>query len=76
MKSQIGIEMAYQIFFKDYPDVLDLKQICEILRVSKKTGYDLIQSNKIKSLKVGRSYRIPKMFLLNYLGIEVSKNEK
>ena len=74
MENRISIEKAYRMFFEEYPDVLDLKQVCEILRVSSKTGYSLIQGNEIKSLKIGRSYRIPKIFLLSYLGIEVSSD--
>jgi len=54
---------------KRYPDVLDMKQMCEILGISLKTGYGLIQENKIEYLKVGRAYRIPKLFLLSYLRI-------
>ncbi|MEL7566504.1 MAG: helix-turn-helix domain-containing protein [Dehalobacterium sp.] len=71
MENQLSSEKAYKAFFTEYPDVLDLKQMCEILRISIKTGYVLIQNNKIRSLKIGRSYRIPKLFLLNYLGIGV-----
>jgi excisionase family DNA binding protein len=65
-------EKAYRIMLKRYPDVLDMKQMCEILGISLKTGYGLIQENKIECLKVGRSYRIPKPFLLSYLRIGVS----
>ena len=65
-------EKAYRIMLKKYPDVLDMKQMCEILGISLKTGYGLIQENKIECLKVGRAYRIPKPFLLSYLRIGVS----
>lgn len=54
---------------KKYPDILDIKQMCAILGISQKTSYGLLQNKKIKCLKVGRSYRIPKRFLLDYLGI-------
>ncbi len=74
MEIQMSIEKAYQIFFTEYPDMLDLKQSCEILNVRLKTGYGLIKDNKIKCLKIGRAYRIPKVFLLNYLGIGVSSD--
>jgi excisionase family DNA binding protein len=52
---------------KRYPDVLDVQQMCEILGISTKTGYTLLKNNEIESLKVGRAYRIPKLFLLRYL---------
>ena len=67
MNERISQEKAYRIMLRNYPDVLDIKQMCEILGISTKTGYALIQTNKIESLKVGRAYRIPKPFLLQYL---------
>ena len=34
---------------KGYPDVLDIKQMCEILGISLKTGYSLIQENELNA---------------------------
>ena len=56
MVNVTGVENVYEAFFKEYPDVLDLEQICEILRVSKKMGYVLLQGNKIKSLRIGSKF--------------------
>jgi len=67
MGERLSQEKACRVMLKRYPDVLDIKQMCEILGISTKTGYALIQENKIESLKVGRAYRIPKPFLLSYL---------
>lgn len=67
MSGRLSQEKAYRIMLRGYPDVLDMKQMCEILGISLKTGYALIQDNKIECLRVGRSYRIPKPFLLSYL---------
>jgi excisionase family DNA binding protein len=69
MNERLSQEKAYKVMLKRYPDVLDIKQMSEILGVSTKTGYALLQKNKIESLKVGRAYRIPKPFLLTYLRI-------
>lgn len=52
---------------REYPDILDINQMSLILGVSTKTGYALLQSGKIAYLKVGRSYRIPKVKLLDYI---------
>ena len=60
---------AYKLILKDYPDVMSIEQMCEILSVSIKTGYRILREGKIKSLKVGRSYRIPKAHILTYLCI-------
>ena len=60
----MGFSDVYRSVLKDYPDVLTVE---EMLGISTKTGYKLIQENKIESLKVGRSYRIPKAHLLSYM---------
>ena len=60
---------AYRIMFKDYPDVLNIEEMCGILGISTKTGYQLLKDGKVQNLKVGRSYRIPKIHLMTYLGI-------
>ena len=74
VKEKLSQEKAYRIMLKGYPDVLDIKQMCKILGISLKTGYGLIQENKIECLKVGRAYRIPKPFLLSYLRIGTSSD--
>ena len=55
------------IVLKNYPDVMDIEQMCQILSVSTKTGYKLIKEGKISCLKIGRSFRIPKINIKNYL---------
>ena len=55
---------AYKLMLKEYPDVMDIAQMCQILDVSTKTGYRLIREGKICCIKVGRAYRIPKAHLL------------
>lgn len=61
---------ACKAMFKDYPDVVNVEQMCEMLGgISAKTAYRLLRSGAIKSLIVGRRYRIPKLYLLEYLQI-------
>jgi excisionase family DNA binding protein len=60
---------AYRLMLKEYPDVVNLEQMCEILGISTKTGYKLLKEKKIDALKVGRAYRIPKLHILSYLNI-------
>lgn len=67
--TKLSQEKAYRVMLRKYPDVLNINQVCEILGISLKTAYGLIQQNRIECLKVGRAYRIPKPFLLDYLGI-------
>ena len=63
----MGFSDVYRSVLKDYPDVLTVEEMSRALSISTKTGYKLIRENKIESLKVGRSYRIPKAHLLSYM---------
>ncbi len=47
VKEKLSQEKAYRIMLRGYPDVLDMKQMCEILGISLKTGYGLIQENRV-----------------------------
>ncbi|MDR1892199.1 MAG: helix-turn-helix domain-containing protein [Oscillospiraceae bacterium] len=66
---------AYQILFPDYPDVVNIKQLCEMLGgICEKTGYRLLHSGKIKFFTVGRCVRIPKIHVIDYLSVAESQN--
>ncbi len=66
----MNLNEAYKAMFKDYPDVVNVEQMCEMLGgMSTKTAYRLLRSGAIKSILVGRRYRIPKINILEYLQI-------
>lgn len=67
--STISQRDAYKLMLKDYPDVMSIEQMCEILSISTKTGYRILREGKICCLKVGRAYRIPKAHLFTFLCI-------
>ena len=50
--------------FSDYPDVLTVEDLSRMLGISTKTAYKLLKEQKIKSITIGRTYRIPKVYLL------------
>lgn len=55
-------------FFEEYPDLLNIEQMCEMLgNISKKSGYKLLKEKKIKSIIIARRYKIPKIYILEYL---------
>lgn len=61
-------EQAYKIMFADYPDVLTVKQMCEMIGgIGEKTAYRLIHSGEVRHVLIGRSIRVPKVFLIDYL---------
>jgi excisionase family DNA binding protein len=67
LNTSLSAKDAYCVMLRSYPDVLDIHQIARILGVSTKTGYRLLHAGTISSLKIGRSYRVPKAYLLSYL---------
>ena len=56
MKHPVEIEESYNLFLKEYPDVLTTKDLQNILSVSSKTVFKLLHSGQIKSIKVGRNF--------------------
>lgn len=67
---EITAQIAYGLFFDEYPDVVDVVQLGQMLGgISTKTCYELLSSGQIKAIKIGRAYRIPKINVLKYLRI-------
>jgi len=59
----------YKSVFKEYPDVLDAKQVSTLLGVSTKVVYRLLRDGSIVSLKIGREFRVPKVNVMKYVKI-------
>ena len=59
--------MSLSDILTNYPPVLSVKQVAEILAVSQNTAYALVRSKQIHSIRVGRSYRIPLDAVIKYL---------
>lgn len=54
--------------FKDYPDVVNVKELQIMLGgISKKLAYHLLRNNIVKSIKIGRQYKIAKADVILYL---------
>ena len=50
-----------------YPDVLTPEEAMKVLSIGRNKIYELLQSGCIKSLKIGKLYRIPKKFLQGFI---------
>jgi excisionase family DNA binding protein len=61
------INEVYQKLLKEFPDVLDVTQVSSVIGASTKLTYRLLNEGKIKSLKIGRAFKVPKHYLLQYL---------
>ena len=53
--------------FRGYPDVVSVEQLMEMLHIGKVLAYRLIRSGKIKTIKIGRAYKIAKQNVAEYV---------
>ena len=55
------------IMFKEYPDILSIKELQKALSIGRNTAYRLITDDKIKHLRVQGTIKIPKRFLIDFI---------
>ena len=60
---------VYRNVLREYPDVLNVPQVSAALGVSTKTVYRLLRLGNLRSLKVGREFRIPKLYVMQYIQV-------
>ena len=53
--------------FNKYNDILTVDELCEVLNIGKNTAYKLLKNGDIKSIKIGRVYKIPKKNVKKYI---------
>ena len=53
--------------FQDFPDVVNVAQLQKMLGIGRNTAYNLLKTNKIRSIRIGKIYRVPKINILKYL---------
>lgn len=55
------------ILFREYPDILTVPQVAQALGIGKKAVYDLVNKKILGALRVGRTIKIPKFSLEEYV---------
>lgn len=61
------LKELYQMMFPDYPDIVTVKQLRDMLGVSRALAYKLISDGEIQAVKIGTSLKIPKVSVINYV---------
>lgn len=58
--------MKYEIF-KEYPDVITIEELMQMLRIGQNVAYDMLKTKTIKADRYGNRYIIPKQSVINYI---------
>ena len=52
---------------RKYDDILTVTELMDYLAIGKNTAYNLIREGKIKSFRIGKNYKIPKQYVIDYI---------
>lgn len=61
------LKEIYQMMFPDYPDIVTVKQLREMLGISRPLAYKLINDGYIQAVKIGTSLKIPKISVIHFV---------
>ena len=61
------LKELYQMMFPEYPDIVTVSQLREMLGVSRDLAYKLIDYGYIPAVKLGKGFKIPKVNVINYV---------
>lgn len=67
--------LTVENIFTEYDDVVKLKDLQKMLSIGRSTALKLLQNRKIKSAKVGNEYRIPKIYIIDYLNSNTNNSK-
>ena len=68
------LKELYKMMFPDYPDIVTVAQLQQMLGESRHLAYDLINNGYISGVKIGNAFKIPKVNVINYVMEEGVKN--
>ena len=60
------LKELYQMMFPEYPDIVTVRQLREMLGISRQLAYDLIADGEVQAIKIGNSFKIPKVSVITF----------
>ena len=66
------IKTIEQPIFEEYPDIVTVKQLREMLSIGHNQALDLVHSGEIKSFRIGRMIKIPKNSVIDYIASQIN----
>lgn len=61
------METNYKNLFSNYPDVVGVAELQDMLGIGRNQAYALLQKGTIKSRRIGKVYKILKLNVIKYL---------
>ncbi len=61
------LKELYQMMFPEYPDIVTVRQLQEMLDVSRAIAYKLIGDGYIPAVKIAGAFKIPKVNVINFV---------
>lgn len=55
------------LMFKDFPDCVNARELQQMLGIKRTKTYELLKNGTIKSIKIGKDYKISKFNVIAYL---------
>lgn len=55
------------LMFKEFPDCVGVQDLQKMLGIKRTKTYELLKSGQIKSIKIGKDYKISKLNVVAYL---------
>ena len=61
--------------YNTIPDIMSVEEMRSILKIGRNKAYALVGDGKIKSLKIGRTIRIPKRYVIDFIESQCYNDE-
>lgn len=69
------LKELYKLMFPDFPDIVTVAQLQNMLGISRQLTYKLIGYGYIPGVKIGNAFRVPKVNVINYVLSEDGRKE-
>lgn len=63
----IPLEVVYKNMYSEYPEILEVKDLCEILGYGKKKVYQLIMEGQLKKIPCGSTIKVAKATVIDFV---------
>lgn len=67
MINSISTNTAYRVMFRAYPEIVGIKEICNMLNISRTKAYQLVGDGKLQRIPCGREIKVAKITIINYV---------